>query len=67
MKPINPEKISVNSLIWGRNLLWRRNAFFSEGTLGTLKDYQAPHPGGRGGGGLPDGSEVSFFKKIQSM
>ena len=28
MKPINPEKISVNSLIWLRNLQWRREEFF---------------------------------------
>ena len=28
MKPINPEKFSVNSLIWLRNLQWRRKEFF---------------------------------------
>ena len=42
---------------------------FSGGTLGPLKDYQAPTAGGPGGEGPrpPDGSEVSFFKTIQSI
>ena len=41
---------------------------FSVGTLGPLKDYQAPPPRrGSGGKGPPDGSEVSFFKTIQSI
>ena len=40
---------------------------FSGGTLGSLKDYQAPTAGGPGGEGPPDGSEVSFFKTIQSI
>ena len=41
--------------------------FFSGGTLGPLKDYQAPTAGGPGGEGPPDGSEVSFFKTIHSI
>ena len=40
---------------------------FSRGRLGPLKDYQAPTAGGPGGKGPPDGSEVSFFKTIQSI
>ena len=40
---------------------------FSGGTLGPLKDYQAPTAGGPGGEGPPDGSEVSFFTTIQSI
>ena len=68
MKPINPEKFSVNSLIWLRNLQWRRKEFFlGGGTLGPLKDYQAPTAGGPGGEGHSEGSEVSFYKTIQSI
>ena len=38
------------------------------GTLGPLKDYQAPPAGGPGGEGPPpDGSEVSFFQTMQSI
>ena len=40
---------------------------FSGGTLGPLKDYQAPPAGGPGGEGPPDGIVVSFFKAIQSI
>ena len=40
---------------------------FSGGTLGPLKYNQAPTAGGPGGEGPPDGSEVSFFKTIQSI
>ena len=40
---------------------------FSGGTLGPLKDYQAPPAGGPGAEGPPDGSEVSFFKTMQSI
>ena len=40
---------------------------FSGGTLRPLKDYQAPTAWGPGGEGPPDGSEVSFFKTIQSI
>ena len=67
MKPINPEKFSVNSLIWLRNFPLAAKGIFSGGTLGPLKDYQAPTAGGQGGEGPPDGSEVSFFKTIQSI
>ena len=38
---------------------------FFGGTLGPLKDYQAPTAAGPGGEGPPDGSEGSFFKTIQ--
>ena len=42
--------------------------FFSGGTLGPLKDYQAPPVGGPGDEGPPPaGREVSFFKTIQSI
>ena len=42
--------------------------FFSGGwTPRPLKGYHAPPAGGPGGEGPPDGSEVSFFKTIQSI
>ena len=41
--------------------------FLGGGTLGPRKDYQAPTAGGPGREGPPDGSEVSFFKTIQSI
>ena len=66
MKPINPEKISVNSLIWLRNLQWRRKELFRWERSGQL-DYQAPPAGGPGGEGPPDGSEVSFFKRCKVL
>ena len=37
------------------------------GTPRPLKGYHAPPAGGPGGKGPPDGSEVSFFKTIQSI
>ena len=55
MKPINPEKFSVNCIIWLRNLQW------------PLKGYQAPSAGDQGGKVFLDGSEVSFFKTSQSI
>ena len=67
MKPINPEKKPVNSLIWLRNLQWRRKEFFRGERSGHLKTIKRPR---RESGGLrppPDGSEVSFFKTIQSI
>ena len=64
MKPINPKKFSVNSLIWLKNLQWRRKESFRV-TLGPLKDYQAPTAGGPVGEGPPDGSEVSFVKRFK--
>ena len=67
MIPINPEQFSMNSLIWLRNLQWRRKEFFSGGTLGPLKDYQAPTAGGPGAEGPSDRSEVSCFQTIQSI
>ena len=66
MKPINSEKFSGNSLIWFRNLQLRRKEFSGKRS-GPLKDYQAHTAGGPGGEGPPDGSEVSFFKTIQSV
>ena len=44
MKPLNPEQFSVNSLIW----LVAAKGILSGGTLGPLKDYQAPTAGGPG-------------------
>ena len=47
MKPINTEKISVNSLIWIRNLQWRRKELFRWERSGHLKTIkQAPPAGG---------------------
>ena len=40
---------------------------FSGGTIGPLKDYQAATAAGPMDKGPPDGSEVSFFKTIQSI
>ena len=48
MYPINPEKFSVNSIIWLGNLQWRRQEFFREGTPRSLEGYQAPPAGGPG-------------------
>ena len=59
MKPINPGKFAVNSIIWLRNLIFR------EGTPRPLKGYHAPPAGGPGGEGPPDGSEFSFFKRFK--
>ena len=56
MKPINQEKFSVNSMIWLRNLQWRRKKIFfggGRGTLRPLKGYQAAPAGGPGGKGPP--------------
>ena len=41
--------------------------FFRDGTPRPLEGYQAPHARGPWGKGSPDGSEVSFFKTIQSI
>ena len=44
------------------------NGFLSVGTLGPLQDYQEPTAGGPGGDECrPDGSQVSFFQKMQSI
>ena len=68
MKPINTEKISVNSLIWLRNLQWRRKELFRWERSGHCKTIkQTPPAGGPGGEGPPDGSEVSFFQTMQSI
>ena len=66
MKPINAEKISVNSLILLRNLQWRRKEFFRGERSGHLKTIKRPPQGVRGAKALPpDGSEVSFFKRFK--
>ena len=59
MKPINPEKFSMNSIMWLTNLQWRRQEFFRDGTPRPLEGYQAP-PAGGPGAKAPEGSEVSF-------
>ena len=66
IKPINPEKFSVNSIIWLRNLQRRRQEFFERERPGHLNAIKRPLRGSGGGKGPPDGSEVSFFKTIQS-
>ena len=60
MKPINPEKISANSLIWLRN--WQ--GIFRGEFSGHLETIKRSLQGVRG---AKDGSEVSFFKTIQSI
>ena len=45
MKPINAEKISVNSLIWLRNLQWRRKELFRWERSGHLKTIKHPPQG----------------------
>ena len=66
MKPIRPEKWSVNSIIWLINLEWRGQEFFG-GPPRPLKGYQAHHAGGPGSEGPLDDSEVWFCKTIQSL
>ena len=48
MKHINAEKISVNSLIWLRNLQWGRREFFRWERSGHLKTIKRPPQGVRG-------------------
>ena len=67
MKPINPEKISVNSLNWLRNLQWLSKEFLTGERSGHLKTIKRSPQGGPEPEGPPDGSEVSFFKTIQSI
>ena len=67
MKSIYPEKILVNSYLVEKFTVVPKGNF-SGGTLGPLKDYEAPTAGGPGAEGPPpDGREVSFFKTIQSI
>ena len=48
MKPINPEKFSLDSLIWFRNLQWRRKELFRGERSGHLKTIKRPPQGFRG-------------------
>ena len=64
MKPINPEKISVNSIIWLKIYSGgERN--FSGVTLGPLKDYQAPTAGGPGAKAPREVAKFHFFKRLK--
>ena len=66
MKPINPEKFWKFSYLVEKFTVMTKG-ILTGGTLGPLKDYQAPTAGGPGGEGPPDGSEVSFFQTMQSI
>ena len=61
------KKAKKNGLDGGLLEMQRRGQDFFGGTLRPLKCYHAPPAGGPGGEGPPDGSEVSFFKTIQSI
>ena len=66
MNPINPEKFSVNSLIWLRNLQWRQHDFFREPTPRPIKGYQAPPPQGvRGDEGPRTVAKFHFLKRFK--
>ena len=67
MKPINPEKIFGKFSYLVEKFTVAAEGIISVGTLGPIKDYQAPAAGGPGGEGPPDGSEVSFFQTMQSI
>ena len=56
MKPINLEKFGEFSYLVEK-LTVATQGIFSGGTLGPLKDYQAPRRGS-GDEGTPNGSEV---------
>ena len=48
MKPVNTEKISVNSVIWLRNFQWRRKEFCRWERSGHLNTIKHPPQGVRG-------------------
>ena len=65
MKPINTEKISVNSLIWLRNLQWRRKEFFRSECSGHLKTIKHPPQGVRGAKAPRKVAKFHFLKRFK--
>ena len=63
MKPINPEKFSVNSRIWLRNLQWRRKEFFRG--PGHLKAIKRPPQGVRGAKAPRTVAKFHFLKQFK--
>ena len=64
MKPINPEKFSVNSLIWLRNLKWRRKEFFRGERSGHLNTIKRPAQGVRGAKAPRTVARFHFLKRL---
>ena len=67
MKPINPEKFSVNSLIWLRNFQWRRKDFFRGERSGHLKTIKRPPQGVRGAKAPRTVAKFHFFKRSKVL
>ena len=55
------------SWFYRKGLQWRRQDFFGGGTPRPLKGYHAPPRRGSWGRQPPDGSELSFYKTMQSI
>ena len=65
MKPINAEKISVNSHIWLRNLQSRRKEFFWSERSGHLKTIKRPPQGVRGAKAPGTVAKFHFLKRFK--
>ena len=67
MNPINPEKFSGNSLIWLRNLQWRRKEFFRWERSGQLKTIKHPPQGVRGANAPRTVAKFHFLKRFKVL
>ena len=65
MKPKISEKISVNSLIWLRNLQWRRKEFFRWERSCHVKTIKRPPQGVRGAKAPRTVAKFHFLKRFK--